>query len=140
VASAPEQFQEKEALQSLFHQTVDPDTAVANYLKTQIGKPLLFEHNGKQRTVIPRSVENGVIQLESNGRGAEFPIDKLSADEKLRWMEKPQDAASTLTHCLVLLRSSRRDEVPARAAGCRLLAEALAEALNLVPATPASDE
>ena len=132
--NATEKFQEKEALLALINEADDPDAAVAEYLKTQIGKPLLFEHKGKQRTVIPRSVENGVIQLEANGRGAEFPIDKLTADEKLRWLDKPQDAADCVTYCLILLHSTRRDELPARVAGCPLLAEAFTQAVSLVPA------
>ena len=140
VRSAPERFQEKEALQALLDQTPNPDTQVADYLKTQIGKPLLFEHNGKQRTVIPRSVENGIIQLESSGRGAEFPIDKLTADEKLRWMDKPQDAAHCAAYCITLLHSSRRAEIHARATGCPLLSEALIQALELVPAVKPAAE
>lgn len=133
VKNAVENFQEKEALLSLLSQAVEPDQAVAEYLKAQIGKPLLFEHKGKQRTVIPRSIDNGVIQLEANGRGAEFPIDKLSADEKMHWMDIPQDAASCLTYCLVLLHSSHRDELRSRVSGCPLLVEAFTQALSLVP-------
>lgn len=140
VKAATERFQEKEALMSLLNEAADPATAVAEYLKTQIGKPLLFEHKGKQRTVIPRSVVNGVIQLESNGLGAEFPIDRLSADEKLRWMSKPRDAASCVAYCMVLLRSSHRDELQAQAAECPLLAEAFTQAVSLVPAvTPPAE-
>ena len=140
VKSAPERFQEKEALQALLDQTPNPDAQVADYLKTQIGKPLVFEHNGKQRIVIPRSVDNGVIQLEANGRGAEFPIDKLTADEKLRWMDKPQDAAHCAAYCITLLHSSRRTEIHARAASCPLLSEALIQALELVPAVKPAAE
>lgn len=140
VRSAPERFQEREALQTLLDQTPSPDTLVADYLKPQIGKPLLFEHNGKQRTVIPRSVENGIIQLEANGRGAEFPIEKLTADEKLRWMDKPQDAAHSVAYCITLLRSSRRAETQARATGCPLLSAVFIQALDLVPAvTPPAE-
>ena len=134
IRSAPELFQEKEALQALLDQTRNPDTLVTDYLKAQIGKPLLFEHNGKQLTVIPRSVENGIIQLEANGRGAEFPVDKLTADEKLRWMERPKDAAQSAAYCMTLLHSSRRAEIHARAVGCPLLSAALIQALELVPA------
>lgn len=140
VRNAPERFKEREALQELLDQIPEPDTLVADYLKSQIGKSLLFEHNGKQRTVTPRSVEDGVIQLEANGRGAEFPIDKLTADEKLRWMDKPQNEARCAAYCLTLMRSSRRTEVPVRAAGCPLLSEALTQALELVPAvTPPAE-
>lgn len=134
VKNAPEQFQEKDPLLNLLDLTPEPDAVVADFLKAQIGKPLIFEHNGKQRTVIPRSVENGIIQLEANGRGAEFPIDKLTADEKLRWMDKPQDAAACVAYCMTLLHSTRRDELHARIAGCPLLSEAFIQALDLVPA------
>ena len=125
-------FQEKEALVALLEQMPEPDTLIANYLQTQIGKPLIFEHDGKQRTIIPRGVENGVIHIESNGRGLEYAIDKLTADEKLRWMDRPKDEPTTAAYCLILMRSSRHAELQARAAGCALLAPVLSEAADLV--------
>ena len=124
-------FKEKESLQTLLNQIPPPETLVAEYLKTQIGKPLVFEHNGKQRTVIPRSVENNVVQLEFNGRGAEFPLEKLTADEKLNWMNKPSDAPRTAAYCLALMHSARKDEVHARATACPLLADVLNLAAEL---------
>ena len=137
VRSAPERFLEKEALQALLDQTPMPDTLVADYLRAQIGKPLLFEHNGKQRTVIPRSVENGIVQLEANGRGAEFSIGKLTDDEKLCWMDKPHDAAHRVAYCMTLLRSARRNELPDLAADCPPLSDILVRAAALTPtATP----
>jgi serine/threonine protein kinase len=135
VRNASEKFQEKESLLGFLEQIPSPDTLVADYLKSQIGKPLLFEHNGKQRTVIPRSVENNIVHLESNGRGAELPIDKLTADEKLRWMDKPQAAARWASYCIVLLHSSKREEIHARVSGCPLLSSAFIQAAELVPAT-----
>ena len=140
VKNAPERFKEKEELQNLIDQTPSPDTLVADYLKGQIGKPLLFEHNGKQLTVIPRGIENGIIQLEANGRGAEFPVEKLTADEKLRWMDRPQDAAHSVAYCMALLHSTRRAEIHARMTGCPLLAAALTQALDLVPAVKPAAE
>jgi len=128
-------FQEKGALETLLSQVPEADTLVAEYLQTQIGKPLIFEHSGKQRTVIPRGIENGVIHIEVNGRGAEFQISKLTPDEKLRWMGKPQDAAQSAAYCLTLMRSARRAEISAHAEGCPLLAPVLIEAAGLVPAT-----
>ncbi len=125
-------FQEKEALATLLEQMPEPDTLIADYLQTQIGKPLIFEHDGKQRTIIPRGVENGVIHIEANGRGLEYAIDKLTADEKLRWMDRPKDEPSTAAYCLILMRSSRHAELQARAAGCALLAPVLIEAADLV--------
>lgn len=133
-------FQEKDELAELLNRIPDPDTLVAEYLQTQIGKPLIFEHNGKQRTVIPRGVENGVIHIESNGRGAEFQIGRLAADEKLRWMDRPKDAAQAAAHCLILMQSSRRAEIHARASACPLLASVLIEAAGLVPAATARVE
>lgn len=133
-------FQEKEALNSLLERMPQPDALVAEYLQSQIGKPLIFEHNGKQRTVIPRDVVNGTIHIEANGRGAELPIEKLSADEKLRWMNKPKDEAQCAAYCLTLMRSSHRAELAARAAGCPLLAPILSLAADLVPsATPPAE-
>ena len=140
VKGSSDRFLEKEALQALLDQTPGPDALIAEYLKTQIGKPLLFEHNGKQRTIVPRSVENGVIQMEANGRGAEVAIDKLSADEKLRWMEKPRDAPHGTAYCLVLMQSSRRGELARFAADCPPLAEILVRAGELAPAATAPAE
>lgn len=138
VKSDPLLFQEKEALSALLEQMPEPDALVARYLQTQIGKPLIFEHNGKQRTIIPRGVENGIIQIEANGRGAEFPINKLTADEKLRWIDRPGGAAQSATYCLALMHSSRHAEIHARAAACPLLAPVLIEAAALAQAAVAT--
>ncbi len=138
--TSPERFQEKQELLTLLDQIPEPDALVADYLKTQIGKPLVFEHAGKQRTLIVRGVDNGVVHVEANGRGAELMIEKLSADEKLGWMDKPKDAAQSVTYCVTLMRSSRRAEVYARAASCPLLAPVLIEAAGRVPApTPPAE-
>jgi len=133
VRDAPEKFKEREALQALLDQSPAFDELVADFLRANIGKPLTFEHNGKERTVIPRGVDNGTVQLEANGRGADLPLDKLTPDEKLRWTEVPRDAPRTLAYCLLLLHSSRRDEIHARAAGCPLVSEALLQALERAP-------
>ncbi len=126
-------FPEKEPLSKLLEQAQDPDTAVAAFLSKQIDKPLLFERNGKQRTVIPRAVTNGISQLEANGRCAEVAIAKLSADEKLRWMDKPRDAATTVPYCMTLLQTARRDEIFAWASAHPLIAEAFAQAASAAP-------
>jgi serine/threonine protein kinase len=140
VKTAPDLFQEKDAMQALLDGTPEPDALVAEYLKAQIGRPLIFEHLGKQRTVIPRSVADGIVQLEANGRGVEIALGKLSADEKLRWMDKPKDAAQGAAYCMTLMRSSRRAEIHARATGCPLLSAALIRAAELVPpATPPAE-
>jgi len=135
LASSPERFREKSDVQALLEKIPDPNALVVAYLNTQIGRPLILEHNGKQRTVIPRGIENNVIQMESNGHGVEIPLAKLTSDEKLRWMTKPQSAAQTVAYCLVLLHSSQRDELHARAASCPLLSDVLIHAAELVPAT-----
>jgi len=132
VQATPEDFQEKKALETLISQIPEPDGLVVEYLKTQIGKPLVLDHNGKQRTIIPRAVADGVIHIEANGRGAEFPINKLTPDEKLGWMEIPKDVARQVAYCLTLMHSSRRAEIPVRAAGCPLLAPILIEAASCV--------
>jgi len=140
VKNAPDLFQEKPAVQALLDAIPEPDALVAKHLKTQIGRPLIFEHSGKQRTVIPRSVANGIVHLEANGRGVEIAIAILSPDEKLRWMDKPEDEPQSVAYCLTLMRSSRRAELDARAAGCPLLSAALIRAAELVPAaTPPAE-
>ena len=125
-------FQGKKELETLISQIPEPEDLVVEYLKTQIGKPLVLDHNGKQRTVIPRAVADGVIHIEANGRGAEFPISKLTPDEKLSWMEIPKDAARHAAYCLTLMHSSRRAEISVRAADCPLIAPILIEAAGCV--------
>jgi len=132
VQANTERFAEKNELVILMDQIPEPDRLVAAYLEKQIGETLAFEHNGKQRTVVPRGVENGLIQLEANGRSAEFPITKLTPDEKLRWMEPPKNAAHLAAYCMTLMRSSRRAELQSYATGCPLLAPILIEAAGLV--------
>jgi hypothetical protein len=134
VQTCTQRFQDKEALLALIGQIPEPDTLVAEHLKAQIGKPLVFERSGKQRTVIVRGVDNGIIHVEANGRGAELMIDKLSDDEKLGWMDKPKEPAQCAAYCVALMRSSRRSEIYARAAGCPLLTAVLIEAAGRVPA------
>lgn len=136
--TSTERFQEKQALLALLDQIPTPESLVEEYLKAQVGKQLTFEHNGKQRTVILRGVENGVVQVEANGRGAELVIDKLTDDEKLCWMNRPKDAAQFAAYCVTLMRSSRRDEVDTQAANCPLLTPVLLEAASRVPAASAT--
>ncbi|HQL51378.1 MAG TPA: serine/threonine-protein kinase [Kiritimatiellia bacterium] len=132
----PVAFQEKPRLAELLGTVPEPDALVAEYLRSQIGKPLIFERNGKQRTVIPREVQNGIIRVEANGRGIDIAISDLTADEKLRWMEPPKDGPRAVAYCLALMRSSRREEIPARAAACPpLLAPLLTEAAARAAAT-----
>ena len=127
-------FKEKEQLAALLERVPDPDSLVADYLRSQIGKPLIFERNGKQRTVIPREIADDVIRFESNGRGIDIPISTLSADERLRWMDRPKDEPQCVAYCVTLMRSSRRSELPLRATGCPLLVTVMAEAATLVTA------
>jgi serine/threonine-protein kinase len=134
VQTASARFQERDRLAGLLDRVPEPDALVADYLHAQIGKPLIFERSGKQRTVIPREVADGTVRLEANGRGIDIPIRDLSADEKLRWMERPKDEPQSVAYCLALMRSSRRGEIPARAAACPLLAPVLTEAAALVTA------
>ena len=134
VQTDPARFREKEQLSELLARIPDPESLVIDHLNAQIGKPLIFERNGKQRTVIPREVVNGIVRLEANGRGIDIPLNTLAADEKLRWMDRPKDEAQSVAYCLTLMRSSRRGELPARAAACRLLAPVLTDAAALVTA------
>ena len=59
----PARFLEKPRLAEFLGSVPEADDMVADYLRSQIGKPLIFERNGKQRTVIPRSVGNGIISV-----------------------------------------------------------------------------
>jgi serine/threonine protein kinase len=132
----PARFLEKPRLAEFLGAVPEPDALVAEYLHTQIGKPLIFERNGKQRTVIPREVQNGIIRVEANGRGIDIAISDLTADEKLRWMEPPKDGPRAVAYCLALMRSSRREEIPAHAAACPpLLAPLLTDAAARAAAT-----
>ncbi|MDD4174053.1 MAG: hypothetical protein PHN34_07460, partial [Kiritimatiellae bacterium] len=114
----PARFLEKPRLAEFLGSVPEADDMVADYLRSQIGKPLIFERNGKQRTVIPRSVGNGIISVETNGRGIDIAISDLTADEKLRWIERPRSATHNAAYCLALMRSSRREEIPTHAASC----------------------
>jgi hypothetical protein len=90
--------------------------------------------------VVVRGADNGAVQVEANGRGAELQIDKLTADEKVNWMDKPKDPAQSAAYCVTLMRSSRRAEINAQAAGWPLLAAVLIEAAGRVPAaTPPAE-
>ena len=114
----PAQFQGKTRLADFLGSVPEVDDLVAEFLRSQIGRPLILERNGKQRTVILRSVRDGVIGIETNGRGIDIAISDLTADEKLRWIERPTDMARSATYCLVLMHSSRRGEVSAYATAC----------------------
>ncbi len=129
-------FQEKSRLIEFLSSMPEIDDMVVAYLHAQIGKPLMFERNGRQRTVIPRSVQNGVISVEANGRGIDIAIRDLTADEKLRWIERPRSAAQSAAYCLALMRSSRREDIPAYAATCPpLIVPLLTEAAKRAEAT-----
>jgi len=126
-------FQDKDDIQAFLDQMPDLDSLVAEYLKTQIGKPLVLEHNGVLRTVIPRGIDNNIIHLEAGGRGVEMPISRLAPDTKLRWMGKPAEPPALAAYCLALMRSARRDEVYGLAEKCPPLTSLLTEAARLPP-------
>ena len=134
VQATDSRFKEKDQLVKLLERVPEPDSLIIDYLNAQIGKPLILERNGKQRTVIPREIVNGIIRLESNGRGIDIPMNTLTADERLRWMDRPKDEPQSIAYCLTLMRSSRRGELPARAAASPLLAPILSAAAALVTA------
>jgi len=132
----PARFQEKARLAEFLGGVPEVDDLVTEFLRTRIGRPLILEHSGKQRTVIPRSVRDGVIGIETNGRGIDIAISDLTADEKLRWIERPKDTARIAAYCLVLMHSSRRGEVSAYATACPpLVASLLTEAAKRAAAT-----
>lgn len=124
-------FQQKDEIMAFLEQMPEPDSLVADYLKKQIGRPLILEHNGALRTVIVRGVGNGVMHLEADGRGVEMPIDRLEPEMKLRWTEKPAAPQALAAYCLTLMRSSRREEVYALADQCPPLKSLLTEAVRL---------
>lgn len=132
-------FQQKDEIIAFLEQMPDPDSLVADYLEKQIGKPLAMEHNGVLRTVIVRGIGNGVIQLESGGRGAEMPIRRLTPKMKLRWTEKPSAPPALAAYCLTLLRSSRREEVYDLAKQCPPLSDLLTEAVKLAHSLESPD-
>ncbi len=118
VRSMASDFRARGELQALLDRTPTPDELLAEQIRTQIGRPVMIEHNGKPRTVIPRSVTQDTVQLETNGRGVDVPFTALPSDTRLRWLgAPPRDPDRLLAYCLTLLRSSRRDELPALAAG-----------------------
>lgn len=130
------EFQTRKNLEALFAALPAPDKLVEDYLKRQIGRPLILTHGGKRRTVIPRGVENGVIQIEANGRGTELPISRLTPDEKLNWMTMPpaNDEAKSVAYSLILMRSSRsHDAADFITARCPQLAPVLKEAAATHP-------
>ena len=132
----PAQFQGKTRLAEFLGSVPEVDDLVAEFLRSQIGRPLILERNGKQRTVILRSVRDGVIGIETNGRGIDIAISDLTADEKLRWIERPTDMARSAAYCLALMHSSRREEIPTHAASCPpFVAPLLTEAAKRAAAT-----
>jgi len=132
VQSHPSPFRNQAELAAFLTDMPDPDSLVAEYLLDQTGKPLQWERNGKTRTVIPRAIVGNTAHLDANGNRAELPLDTLSPEEKLRWMNPARNAHQTAAQCLVLLHSPRRHEIRSRMAHCPLLAPFLEEALRLM--------
>lgn len=113
LAESPARFQQREELIDLLKSVPKVETLVAGYLASRIGKPLLLEYNGRARTVIPRGIKDGHVNLEANGRAVDIALATLSPDDMLRWMERPQSEAERIAYCLVLMRSQRHHEVAA---------------------------
>ncbi len=127
----PSRFQERDKLLELLQSVPTPEALVTEYLASRVGKPIIFEHNGRQRTVIPRGVKDGIIHLEANGRAVDIPVNSLSADEKLRWMERPQSLPQRIAYALVLMHSERKSEVPAYMLNAPLLAPVVSKAARI---------
>jgi hypothetical protein len=133
VQSHPDPFRNQAELAAFLTDMPDPDALVAEYLLDQTGKPLQWERNGKTRTVIPRAIVGSTAHLDANGNRIAVPLDTLSPEEKLRWMNPARTAHQTAAQCLLLLHSPRRHEIRSKMAHCPLLAPFLDEALRLMP-------
>jgi len=90
-------------------------------VRANIGRTLSVMYKDKVRDMIPRSITNGIISVEVHSSTHELVIAELGTDTKLAFVADPKTEAEHLTYCLMLLESSRKNDVPKFAAKCPAL-------------------
>ena len=98
--------------------------------RAKIGRALSVNWKGKARNMIPRSIANGIIAVEVNGRTHEIVIKELSPDEKLEFVAAPKSEGEHLTYCLMLLDSSRPNDVTKFAEKCPAVKDLVLRAMG----------
>lgn len=129
-----ERFKERDAMIALLEQVPEPKELLISFLRANVGRTLVLEHQGKVREIIPRSVTESSVHLEANGRGVELPLNQLAADTQLRWLEQPTEPPELVAYCLILMHSTRAGEVRSVARRCEPLSRVLEATAKLVQA------
>ncbi len=104
-----------------------PRAAVEAGLRAQRGQEIVIRFQGRDRKILPREIVDGNLQAEfladdGTSRPVTFPIDKLDAAEKLRWLPEPQTSADHAIVCLLALQAGDLERVRAHRARTGALA------------------
>ena len=118
-------FTKKDAMREVFDNAPTADMMIESGVRAKIGRTLSVDWKGKVRDMIPRSISNGVISVDVNGRTHEVPIRELLPNEKLGFVTEPKTEAEHLTYCLMLISASRQSEVTKFAAKCPAMKDLL---------------
>jgi len=118
-------FTTKEAMQEILDNAPAINAMIESGARAKIGRTLSVDWKGKVRDMIPRSISNGVISVEVSGRTHEVVITELLPNEKLGFVAEPKTEAEHLTYCLMLIGTSRQNEIAKFAAKCPALKEVI---------------
>lgn len=140
VEELPEAVPERLRLSGFLKRVPLEPAMVMRLMDKNVGKEIRLSRNGRTRMVTLRAITEQTLYIELHGRAAEISMDKLTADDLLPLMSKPETPEDALVYTLMLLRSSRyRNEVPNFAEQCPLFKQALLDADKLLPAPSAQD-
>ena len=117
----PAPFTARKAVQEALADAPTVDRLIEAGVRAKIGRALSIPYKGQVREMIPRGITNGVISVEVYARTHEIVIADLPIDEKLAFAAEPKTEGEHLTYCLMLMGSSRKNEVPKFAGKCPAL-------------------
>ena len=105
----------------------DADEMVMDTLLERKDEVVTIVYQGKERDIKPLRGVNGVLHTDfivsgQPPRPVSFPISKLGADERLRWMPTPDGEGEHSAYCLLALQAGKRDVALSHAGECGPLA------------------
>jgi hypothetical protein len=120
------------AARALLDETPDVSRLAEDGIMRMRGQQIEIEFMGRKRQVVPRSVINGevIVETAADRRTVAFRTDRLSPAERLRWAGPLDTPAKQTAACALMLQAGDNAYVAEKAAACGVLAPAFAMAAN----------
>jgi Protein kinase domain len=123
-------FRKRDRMNGILKKAPEFSALLARAMESKKDQPITFLWRGKARIVVPRAVTETSVTLEANGRRQEINFDELTTDEMVSLITKPYNDAEVLSYCLLLMKSSQKNEIPQYIQRCPVFKDILMDALK----------